>query len=193
MKSNFRFQIILLACMFALCSCEAVKDKLTANVDVGSFTIELDDIVVGDDGESKSAIVRLAEEVVLSPFSGQQVIRMDMLHLSVNIEEYLTRIEEVIIGSASITVTSTDENGTVVKNFLIKATDIPNFSVAHYELNTSYSEGVNEFAVKLLTKLFNGNSVTIAISGETDVVVGEKLKTTIALSDVVIKVKVLKE
>jgi len=192
MKSNFKHQIILLACMFALCSCDSVKDKLTVNVDVGSFTIALDDIEVDDDGV-KSAIVRLAEEVAYNSFSASQVLSVAMLNLSTNIEDYQSRIEKVEIGSASITVASTDKNGKVVKDFLMDATGIQNFSVAHYELNTSHSEGVKEFAEELLKKLFAGSAVPLTVSGKTDVVSGEKLKVTITLNEVVIKAKALKD
>ena len=194
MKISLRHQIILLACVFTLCSCEEIKDKITVDVDLGSFNIELDDIEVGDD-DAKSAIVKFAEDVELTSFSATQIISMAMLNLSTDIEEYQSRIDKVVIGSAAITVVSTDDNGTVVQDFRMVATGtgIKELSVAEYLLGDAYSEGVDDFFSKLLMKLFTGSEVSLSVSGKTDVVSGEKLQVTITLTDVVIKAKVLTE
>ena len=192
MKSNFRQLIILLVCVFTMFSCEEVKDKVTTNVKLGDFSVELDDIEIGG---VKSAIVRLAEGAELNPFSVTQVISMAMLKdLSTNIEEYQSRIEKVEIGSASIVVTTTDVNGKVVKDFLMVATGTGiKLSVANYNLGDAFSEGVEEFVTQLLMKLFTGSEISLNISGKTDVVSGKTLKVTIFLKDVVIKAKVLSE
>jgi len=185
---SFKNHIILLACMFALFSCESVKDKLTVNVDVGSFSIQLDDIeVVGD--EAKSAIVRFAD--VFSSIKNDQVLSLAKLDLSTDLEEYKSRLESVVIGSASIIVEATDGEGKVVKNFLMKSSSITQeLSVPEYQMCTLYEEdNLKKFVTPLLKKLFTGNEVTLNIDGTTNVAKGTLLSATIQLDKVVIKVK----
>ena len=192
---NFKNQIILLACIFALCSCEEVKDKLTVDVKVGSFDIVLDDIIVGDDGGvTKSAIVRLdgEEGVTLTLFSSSQSISLSKLDIEVDVDG--SNFNSVDLESATITVTSSDEEGSLVEDFLMVAGDIGSFKIDSYELGVPYSGAdAKVFVLKILEKLFKGASIPMAISGYSDVVSGESLTVTIALTNVVVKVKVLKE
>jgi len=192
MKSNFRNQIILLACIFALCSCEAVKDKLTVDVDLGSFSIVLDDIEVGDGDGVKSSIVRLDGDDLPYLIKDNRVLSSTtMPDLPANISEY--EVVEIEIGSSCITVTSLDGNGTVVEDFLMIATGItPNFSIADYALGVAYCEAdLENFVVDLLKKLIAGE-VTLNTTGKTNVAPDEKLKVTIQLNLVRLKTKLLK-
>jgi len=191
---SFKNQIMLLACMFALCCCEEVKDKVTVKIPIDSFSIQLDDITVGATDAKSGVMVRLAEE--LNSFHADKVISMDKLNseLADKAEEYQSKIEKVEVGpTSSITVTSIGDNGTVVKDFLMEADGINSFAVAQYNLNEAYSENVEEFATQLLMKLIVSNSVSLTVSGKTDVVSGEKLKVIITLNEVSLIAKVLKD
>ena len=191
---NFKHQIILLACIFALSSCESIKDKITVDIPFDSFSIQLDDIVVGEEG-AQSAIVRLSGEAELNSFSATQVLSMDMLTgAPADLEKYRSKIEKVEVGSISITITSTDANGTVVEDFLVKATGINGqLSVDKFELGIAENPPANskQFAVQVLMKLLNNNNVTLDISGKTDVASGEKLQVTIAVENGNFKAKAL--
>ena len=194
--SNFKNQIVLLACMFALCCCEEVKDKVTVKIPINSFSIQLEDITVGATAAKSGVIVKLADEDELNSFHASMNVSMDMLSSQLNTEigKYQSNIERIEIGStSSITVSSTDENGTVVKDFLMEATGISNFAVEQYILNTAYSENIEEFATQLLMKVLFSESVPLTVSGKTDVVSGEKLKVKITLNEVSLIAKVLKD
>lgn len=198
MKSNvfnFKNQIILLACMFVLCSCDKIKEKATVTVPFDSFSIQLDDIVVG--GGVKSAIVRLdGEEVELNSFNGSQVLTKNGLKdPPADLETYWSDIVSVEVGSTtSVTVIAIDDPGTVVKDFLMEATGISTkLSVANYNLGASYShKNLETFATELLTKVIVKNSeVPITISGKTDVAEGKNLRVTITVRDGLLKIKAL--
>jgi len=184
--SNIKSQVILLVCIFALCACE----KVTVNIPVDSLTIQLDDILVGDDGV-KSGMIRLADDA-LNSFHATQVIDLNKLNgITEEVKKDQSKITKVEVGStSSITITVTGSDGTVVKDFLIEADGINSFAVANYDLGEPYSENVAAFASQLLLKLFKG-SVSLTISGKTDVPEGAKLRVFIRLNDVVFKVKAL--
>ena len=188
---SIKNQIVLLACFFALSSC----DKVSTTIDVGDMSIQLEDITVGDDGGVKSfAIVRLADDA-LTPFNASQTLTMDMLAgLSSEAKEYKSKISKVEIGpESSITITTTDENGTVVEDFEIKAAGVKTLSVREYHFGEPYTGNIEEFATQLLMKLFaSSNGVPITISGKTDVESGKNLKVKIVLSEVSLVAKVLK-
>jgi len=179
--------------MFALCSCEEIKDQITVDIPFDSFTIELDDIVVGDNEVgAKSAIVRLND--ALNQFYAERILNVNQPNIGIpaDVLERLSNIVSVEVGKeSSITVTATDDNGTVVENFLMVGTDMSNnLDVGLYELGTTYSDKVEAFATELLMKLVvNREEVLLTISGMTDVVDGEKLKVIITLRDGLFKAK----
>ena len=180
---NFKNQIILLACMFALYSCESIKDQITVDIPFDSFSIQLDDIIVGDDGGTKSAIVRLTDG--LNPFYAEQNLAMGMLKdVPADLEKYQSKIVKVKVGS-STSILVTAENGTKVKNFQVKVagSDIK-FSVEDYDFNTEYSDGVGAFIEQILTELVVKNhEVPLIISGETDADNETKLTVTLTVRD----------
>jgi len=198
---NFKNQIILLVCVFALCTCSSVKDKLNVDVEVGTFTIVLDKILVDDDDEdeggAKSAIVRLDGEAKPRSFSGSQVISLSMLDgLEIDIDKYLSRIVSVDISSASISIVvlNEDNEGKVVKEFLMDATGIdPDFTVGQYNLGEVYSKAdLKVYANALLDKLFvDQDEVPVFVKGKTNVAAKKWLEITIKLNDVTFKVKAL--
>jgi len=188
---SIRNQIVLLACFFALSSCE----KVTTTIDVGDLTVQLDDITVGDDGAKSAGIVRLAEGA-LTPFSASQTLSMDMLAgLSSEAKDYQSRVTKVNVGpETSVTITSTDGNATVVEDFKIEAAGVQTLSVPEYHIGEPYTENIEKFATQLLMKLFtSSNGVPITISGKTDVVSGKNLQIEITLSDVSLVAKVLSD
>jgi len=187
---SIRNQIVLLACFFALSSC----DKVTTTIDVGTLSIQLDDITVGDAAVKSTGMVKFADDA-LNSFYAEQTLSMSMLAgLSSEAEEYQSRITKVEIGpESSITITTTDGNGTVVEDFEMKATGVKTLSVPEYRFGTPYTGNIEEFATQLLMKLFTGsNGVPITVSGKTDVESGKNLKVKIVLSEVSLVAKVLK-
>ena len=187
---SIRNQVVLLACFFALCSCE----KVTTTIDVGDLTVKLDDITVGDGGAKSAGIVRL-DEGALTPFNVQQTLSMEMLAgLSSEAKDHQSRITKVEIGhETSITITSTDGSATEVKDFKIEAAGVKTLSVPEYRFGTPYTGNIEEFATQLLMKLFTSSSVPITISGKTDVASGKNLHIEIRLSEVSLVAKVLSD
>ena len=188
---NVRNQIVLLACFFALSSC----DKVTTTIDAGSVSIQLDDITVGDDGSVKSFAITKSAGEALNPFHVQQTLSMDMLAgLSSEAKEYQSKISKVEIGTETSIIITTDGSGTVVEDFKIEAAGVKTLSVPEYRFGTPYTGDIEEFATQLLMKLFSSGSagVPITISGKTDVDSDKTLQVKITLSDVSLVAKVLK-
>jgi hypothetical protein len=196
---NFKKQIVLLACMFALCSCEAIKDKINVDVPFDSFSIKLDDIVIGG-GDAKSAIVRFDEEdelEPLTPFRESQVVSMDkMPDLPADIIVKRDQVKSFKAAKVTVIVTSTDENATVVEPFKMEATGISDpLEITKYELGTAHVLNGDEkgFVDELVQKVIvEGNEVSITISGKTDVADAETLTVTIIIEDGEFKLNAIK-
>jgi hypothetical protein len=180
--SNVKYLLVLLACLFAFYSCDKVKDASTTEIKLdGPVSIKLDNIVVID-GTTKST----ANEI-LNYFSGTKSINLtDLQGLSEEAIKYRSNIESVEVGSTSITITTTDSAGTVVKEFLLTANGVANsINVPQYDLGSVYSGNMQDFTTELLMKLFsNSNGVTMNTSGKTDITAGEKLEIEIILEDI---------
>ena len=190
---SIRNQMVLLACFFALSSCE----KVTTKIDVGDLTVKLDDIKIGDDGSAKSAGMVRFDDGTLTSFSASQTLSMDMLAgLSSEAKDYQSRITKVEIGTeSSVIITSTDGSATVVEDFKIEAAGVRTLSVPLYHFGTPYTGDIEEFATQLLMKLFSSGSagVPITISGKTDVDSDKTLQVKITLSEVSLVAKVLSD
>jgi len=179
--SNFKIQLVLLACLFALYSCDKVKDTTKTEINVESASIELDEITV-------SATKSTADDD-LNPFAASQIIKLeDIQGMSSDAVKYRSQIESAEVGPVSIEITTTDDNGTVVKKFILQATGIgSNFTVDEYKLKEVYTpdmEKLQTFANQLLMKLFVSNSVEVSASGLTDIISGEKLIIKITMKDI---------
>ena len=174
--------------MFAVCllACYSCGDKLTVEVPISSMTIELEDILVEDSSGHKST---------LSPFSATQTILLSSIQgVSDEAMEYRSKIESVKVGATSaITIITTDSVGTVVEEFVLDTDGAGSLSIPQYNLGTPYSGNIQDFAAKLLTKLFLTEKVTLTASGKTDIPSGEKLKVKITLEDITLITNVLKE
>jgi FlaG/FlaF family flagellin (archaellin) len=183
----FNAQLILLACLFAFVSCDKIKDASTAEIPVASVSIEFDISV-------DSLTTKRATEDGLNLFDLTQSINIeDLQGLSDDAIKYSSSIESIEIGSTSITITSTDGEETVVKNFVFKAIGIPNeINVSQYDLGTTYADdNLQSFAIQLMSKLFKDNDVTINTSGETDVRSGNNLKIKITMDDITLIAQLL--
>ena len=180
--SNFKFQLVLLACLFALYSCDKVEDATKTEIPAFSASIELDDIIV-------SATKSTADDDLIN-FSASQVVKLeDIDGISEDAIKYRSNIESVSVGSASVLITTTDSVGTVVKEFKLSATDISSsINITEYELGTTHTadlENLQTFCNQLFMKLFSSDSgVKISTSGLTDITSGEKLKVTITMENI---------
>jgi hypothetical protein len=158
-----------------------VKDVSTTEIKVaGPVSIELSDILVVD-GTTKST----ANEV-FNHFNADKTVSFSNIEgLSEEAKKYKSNIESVEVGSTSITITTTDEVGTVVKEFVLTASGIANFiNVEQYNLGETYSGNLQNFTAELLMKLFLNDSVTMNAKGKTDIIAGEKLKIKITMEDI---------
>ena len=185
--SNFTVQLVLLACLFALYSCDKVKDTTKTEINVESASIELDEITV-------SATKSTAGD--LNPFAASQIIKLeDIQGMSSDAVKHRSNIESAQVGPVSIEITTTDDNGTVVQNLVLQATGIDsNYTVTEYKLGEVYSpdmEKLQKFANLVLMKLFVSDSVEVSAAGVTDIISGEKLRIKITMKDIKLTAKLL--
>jgi len=170
--------LILLASLLAFSSCE----KNTIDIPLSSATIVLDDILVVD-----------ASKSTMNSFSVTQTIDYESIAgLSDEVDKYRSHIQSIEADTVYITITTTDGEGTVIENFLIKVNGLNDFSIPQYDLGTVYTAShIPAYVTQLMFKIMNGNSLELNISGETDVASGEYLQVEITLKNVVIKAKVV--
>ena len=111
----------------------------------------------------------------------------DIQGLPDNAIKYAGKIESVEIGDASVTITTTNEDGTVVKEFLLTATGIgSSINIPQYNLGETYTDFANmqDFVTQLLMELFVNNSTNLTASGKTDITSGENIKIKITVEDI---------
>ena len=171
---------VLLASVLAFYSCENFNPPI--EIPLSSVVIELDDIEVANDAKGE-----------LNSFSTtQNVSYSTIVGLTEEALNSMSRIESIDVNSLFITITSNDEMGTVVEDFVIKVDQLPDFTIDQYLLGTSYTvPNIGTYASQLLMKILSNESVDINLSGKTDVTSGENLKVTITLNDVILVAKVL--
>ena len=179
--TNFKI-VVMLACLFAFYSCDKIKDAATTEIKVSSVSFEIDDITVEEDLSKSTAedglnIFNATHEVTLNDIQG----------LPDNAIKYAGKIESVEIGDASVTITTTNEDGTVVKEFLLTATGIgSSINIPQYNLGETYTDFANmqDFVTQLLMELFVNNSTNLTASGKTDITSGENIKIKITVEDI---------
>ena len=183
MKNFIKFQFIaILACIFAFYSCDIIPT--TTKIPVQSLTIELDDITVDENGTKST----------LNYFNVTQTVYRDSIKgITDEIFDYLDQLESVEVESATLTIISTDDEGTVVEEFTIKVDKLSDFVIAEYVLGTPYpySNELENYFGQLLMKVLLNKSTEFNISGKTDVPSGKKLKIIITLDDITLEAKLL--
>lgn len=182
---KLKFQLILFACLFLAYSCGNTSTKISAAL----IEIELDDIPVTDGSSAKSS----TKDGELNDFSGTQTINLNDLDGVEKVLKHQSKIESVEVGTASITITTTDEEGTVVKQFVLNAGNVGNFNIDQYNLGDAYTDNtMEEFANRLLMELVFKGNVTFTASGKTDILSGENVKVKITLKDITFLANVMK-
>ena len=178
--TNFKI-VVMLACLFAFYSCDKIKDATTTEIKVSSVSFELEDITVEEVATKSMAdgvnIFNATHEVTLNDIQG----------LSDDAIKYASKIESVETGDASVTITTTNEDGTVVEEFLLTATGIgSSIYIPQYNLGETYTDFANmqDFVTQLLMKLFFENSANLTVSGATDITSGENIKIKITIEDI---------
>jgi hypothetical protein len=179
------FTSILLSVLFLFNSCDKLKELNTIRIPISSMSINLDNILIDPELRSSTA--------ELNSFSATKTISYSSIDgLSEDANKYKSHIESITAGSGSITITSTDGVGTVVKDFVLNVAGIsPDFTVADYSLGTAYTQNVKEYANKLVLKVLLSNSLDVKISGKTDVPSGKNLRVKITLENVELVAKIL--
>ena len=179
--SGLKIQLVLAVCLFTFYSCDKVKDATTTEIKVSSVSFELDNITVEEDLSKSTAdglnIFNATHEVTLNDIQG----------LSDDAIKYASKIESVETGDASVTITTTNEDGTVVKEFVLTATGISSsINISQYNLGEPYTDFANmqDFVTQLLMKLFVNKSANLTASGKTDITSGENIKIKITIEDI---------
>lgn len=180
---------MLLVSAGIFCSCEQVKDSTTTDISVTSASINIDEITV-DSLDAKST----ADE--LNFFSADKEIKLeDLSGLSDDAIKYSSKIESAKVDSAEVTINIVESAGTIVKEFKISADDVNgNFFVETYDIGTTYvvdNTSAASFAGKLLTNLFLNRSVTLHVTGKTDIPSGDKLTVQITFKGIVLTASLL--
>ena len=170
---------ILLASVLAFSSCDKTS---TVDVPLDNVTIALEDILVSDASKSTTNFFSVTQPVTYAMIAG----------LSDDADKYRSQIESITADTVYITITSTDNAGTVVENFLIKVDNLDDLSILRYVIGTEYmANNLSDYVMQLFKKLLKEESVELNISGETDVASGESLKVKITLINVTLKAKVV--
>ena len=172
---KIKLVFVLLASLLLFCSC----DKTKTDIKLSSMSFELNDIQVVS-----------ATRGDLNTFAATRTISLeDIQGITDEAIKYRKKIESITVGpTTSITITSTDGSGTVVKDFGLTASAVTHgVSVSQYDLGTTYSGGTLEsFVIAVLNNLFQSNSATLNAQGKTDIPSGETLKVKITISEVIL-------
>ena len=179
---------VAVAGLLSFYSCDKVAESTKLNVPVEKATIELGDIPV-ENGAAPLNGMYTSE--TLNHFNVSRVITLeDIEGLTQDALSHQSQISDIDIADASITIVANDdETGTVVKDFVLKADGVPNtLSIPHYELGTVFAENVQPFAAAMVLKMLMTNSVSIEVSGKTDVTSGKNLQAKIELKDITLMV-----
>jgi len=175
---NYKLLFVLLTCSVLFFSC----DKIKTDVKISSLSIEMDNISVTSAAKGVSGDA-------INFFSATKTISLDDVQgVTDEALRFRNKIESIEVGTTtSVTVTSTDDAGTVIKEFVLNANGLSNaINIPQYDLGTAYSGNLQNFVIELLTTLFKSNSVTMNTSGKTDITSGETLKVKITITNIIL-------
>jgi len=171
-------KLILALCLLSFFACGKIKDATTVKIPVEKVTIELNDILVQAnetrDGE-------------LNFFSATQTVTLaDIQGLTEKALEYKEMVESIEVGeTSSIVITTTDEIGTVVKEFILTTNpNVGTINIPQYNLGDVFTDNVQGFSGGVLLKLLQNGSMTFDAKGKTDIQSGENLKIKITLENI---------
>jgi hypothetical protein len=184
MKNLKLFSLMLLACGFIFFSCENTTD-----IKLSSASVELDETTV----ESPASKGQTAE---LNTFSATQVITLDNLQgLTDEANKYRSKIQSVRIdGKITVAVIAIGEEDKIVEEFVMTGNEgVGSFNVDKYKVGTPHVVGADAqtFVTNLLLRLLANKSVSITVSGKTDIESGKKLKVKITAANLVLETKIL--
>ena len=183
--------VLVVGLLFYSCG-DAIDDATKIDVPVSDVAVELDDILVED---GKKSLNRKSDddEDGLNYFEANQTIYLDSIGSLADVMKYQSQITDVTVEEASICIVAADdENGTLIKDFVLKAVGVADLSIPQYNLGENFSEEMLPFATSFMLKLLLTKSVEIKVSGETDVSSGKALKVKITLGEMTLKVDLSK-
>jgi hypothetical protein len=176
------------AIMFAT-SCEKIlKDLLEQEITVNDVEFETGDMEVYPAPEG-------SPEGTYHEFSETQTVNLNDFEGAEDLKKYNTsRIKAVTCESAIIYVYSTNNRAGDVKDFLATTTDSnpTSFKMGTYKLGDQYSGGdVKDFVEKLMFEVLtkNDNTITLSMSGLTNLPDSEKLKLKISIKGIKVKIE----
>ncbi len=179
---TFSYYLSIFLGVFLFLSCEkAVEELVVVKIPVPILAFEMKDIPVESSKEG------------LNMFSTTKTISLDSFEgLTETEKKYVSRITKIESGSGSIIITSNDGTGTLIQNFTLKSGKVsPDFNISQYALGAVYTEGIRDYADKLMNKVVSDGGQDILVSGKTDVASGKKLDVKIILQDVTLYAKVI--
>ena len=176
------FFLVVFGVIFSLCSCEKLEELTVVKIPVSSsYSIEIEDIKVNASNEG------------LNTFDGAEFVGVSSIEgMRENERQYISHITKIKAGSGSITITSNDGSGSVVKDFVLKADGFgSDFSISQCAFGEPYTEGVADYLNGLMAKLISDGDRNIRVSGKTDASAGKTLTVKITLDEIVIYAKVI--
>jgi len=169
----------------ALSACSSLKEAATVKIGVPNFNIEF---------PANLGVTRSGEGItrVGTPFSGSYVLSINESQFS-ELKNYKNLIAGVTIQDVTITITKPGGGTGTATGVILSATGVsPNFTLNTYTLGQEIQGNANllNFAKGVILQLKNSDSITISISGETDVATGP-LTVTIAVKGVQVLVETI--
>ena len=174
----------MVACMLSFYACDKVKESTETDVKVDKATIELRDITVQEPTRAEA----------LNPFNATQSVSLDQIAgFSEDLMKYKGKISDINVNAMTITITAPPDDGTTVEDFKLTADGVAaELTIPQYSFGAAYPvEGAQTFATLLMLKMFQDNSVTMTVSGKTDVTSGKNLQVTVEMEDLVFTVGAL--
>ena len=176
----------LIAILFLSTGCDKIKELTSTDVNISKVEFKFDEIEIG---KSESTLrAETPNEFELSHVFSTRDLDSSLLEYSASY------FKKATCKSVSINVYSpTGKSGNI--SDLKVATNVSSISpylIGSYTLGATYTDNnLKPFAEKVLFQILTQSSVTVEITGETDLPKGEKLAATITIDGVVITVQLL--
>ncbi|MDR2534236.1 MAG: hypothetical protein LBC81_05650 [Tannerellaceae bacterium] len=165
-----------------------LKDLTEKDVDVANIEFTSDDLEVFPAPEG-------SPEGTFNDFNETQTISLDDFEGADELKKYnKEHIKSVSCETVQIRVNSTNNKAGNVRDFLTNIQDIPNFkfTIADYTLGTIYEDQyAKQFVEQLMYYVLTrgDQSLTLALSGKTNLAESEKLKLQISIKGIRVKVQ----
>ena len=183
-KIGFSFLTLILACApLFFASCDKIDKLTTVEVELGEVPF---DIKLNLDADKTSARVKTANFVSFSGTSAPISLESAMFE---KLDKYDIGSVVLLVTEVKVKITTTSESGTVVKDFTSSVTgaEIASYTKSgEIDLNFEYGDlALTKYMKDIFAAVQNNKTVTIAVSGQTDIVPSEIEGATIAVATII--------